>query len=318
MICLCQGGFGLLGGGADEGAVLARFARALRPGGRLAVSAFYAVLRAAPPGSGRHVRRGDAGCNHERAQLPGRRRRRARVRPLDHLLHAARARAARGARPACDVDAVHGVTPGRYGASPPSIDQPELLLLARRPEVREARRRGFRDRSAFCTLNGLLRRSGPSARLPSYPFLAHPGNQPAAPTVPTIRNEVLDQQTDTTAADLRSGGTAPRKPPKPRRRRPEPRHGGASADEDAVDEGRSRTTTRSSIDDLGGMSFDDAIDATIVAFDDGDIVTGEVVKVDKDEVLLDIGFKSEGVIPSRELSIRNDIDPSEIVSLGDD
>jgi small subunit ribosomal protein S1 len=70
-------------------------------------------------------------------------------------------------------------------------------------------------------------------------------------------------------------------------------------------------------DDLGGASLEDAIDATIVEFDDGDIVEGKVVKIDKDEVLLDIGFKSEGVIPSRELSIRNDIDPSEIVSLGD-
>jgi small subunit ribosomal protein S1 len=70
-------------------------------------------------------------------------------------------------------------------------------------------------------------------------------------------------------------------------------------------------------DDLGGMSFEDAIDGTIVEFDDGDIVNGTVVKVDKDEVLLDIGFKSEGVIPSRELSIRNDVDPNEIVSLGD-
>ena len=46
-------------------------------------------------------------------------------------------------------------------------------------------------------------------------------------------------------------------------------------------------------------------------------VTGTVVKIDHDEVLLDIGFKSEGVIPSRELSIRNDVDPSEIVSLGE-
>ncbi len=70
-------------------------------------------------------------------------------------------------------------------------------------------------------------------------------------------------------------------------------------------------------DDLGGASLEEAIDATIVDFDDGDIVEGKVVKIDKDEVLLDIGFKSEGVIPSRELSIRNDIDPSEIVSLGD-
>ncbi|HVB05901.1 MAG TPA: 30S ribosomal protein S1 [Acidimicrobiales bacterium] len=71
-------------------------------------------------------------------------------------------------------------------------------------------------------------------------------------------------------------------------------------------------------DDLGSLSFDDAINATIVEFDDGDIVTGTVVKVDRDEVLLDIGFKSEGVIPSRELSIRHDVDAHEIVSIGDE
>jgi small subunit ribosomal protein S1 len=71
-------------------------------------------------------------------------------------------------------------------------------------------------------------------------------------------------------------------------------------------------------DDLGGLSFEDAIDQTIVEFEDGDIVTGKVVKVDKDEVLLDIGFKSEGVIPARELSIRHDLDPHEVVSLGEE
>ncbi len=70
-------------------------------------------------------------------------------------------------------------------------------------------------------------------------------------------------------------------------------------------------------DDLDGLSLEDAIDATIVEFDDGDIVEGTVVKIDRDEVLLDIGFKSEGVIPVRELSIRNDVDPEEIVSLGE-
>ena len=69
--------------------------------------------------------------------------------------------------------------------------------------------------------------------------------------------------------------------------------------------------------DLAGQDLlEDAMDATIVEFEDGDLVTGTVVKVDKDEVLLDIGFKSEGVIPSRELSIRHDVNPSEIVSLG--
>ena len=68
-------------------------------------------------------------------------------------------------------------------------------------------------------------------------------------------------------------------------------------------------------DDLGGMSFADAVDLTIVAFEDGDIVTGRVVKIDSDEVLLDIGYKSEGVIPSKELSIRNDVDPHDVVEL---
>src|SRR5687768_15261184 len=61
-----------------------------------------------------------------------------------------------------------------------------------------------------------------------------------------------------------------------------------------------------------------AIDATIKPFSEGDLVKGTIVKIEKDEVLLDIGFKSEGVIPSRELSIRNDVDPSEIVSMGDE
>ena len=70
------------------------------------------------------------------------------------------------------------------------------------------------------------------------------------------------------------------------------------------------------IDDLG-MSFADAIDGTMVEVEDGQLVNGTIVKIDKDEVLLDIGYKSEGVIPARELSIRNDVDPNEIVSLGE-
>ncbi|HXZ83449.1 MAG TPA: 30S ribosomal protein S1 [Acidimicrobiales bacterium] len=71
-------------------------------------------------------------------------------------------------------------------------------------------------------------------------------------------------------------------------------------------------------DDLGALSFDDAVSETMVAFDDGDIVKGTIVKVDNDEVLLDIGYKSEGVIPVRELSIRHDVDAHEIVSVGDE
>ncbi len=58
-------------------------------------------------------------------------------------------------------------------------------------------------------------------------------------------------------------------------------------------------------------------DATIVSFEEGDIVTGTVVRVDKDEVLVDIGYKSEGVVPANELSIRKSVDPAEEVSMGD-
>jgi small subunit ribosomal protein S1 len=47
-------------------------------------------------------------------------------------------------------------------------------------------------------------------------------------------------------------------------------------------------------------------------------VAGKVVRIDHDEVLLDIGYKSEGVIPSKELSIRHDVDPDEEVKVGDE
>src|ERR1700709_1815502 len=72
------------------------------------------------------------------------------------------------------------------------------------------------------------------------------------------------------------------------------------------------------VNDIGSEEdFLAAIDATIKYFNDGDIVEGTIVKDDRDEVLLDIGYKTEGVIPSRELSIKHDVDPSEVVTVGD-
>ncbi len=59
------------------------------------------------------------------------------------------------------------------------------------------------------------------------------------------------------------------------------------------------------------------IDGTLTPFDEGDLISGTVVKIDHDEVLLDIGFKSEGVIPARELSIRKDVNPSDLVEIGE-
>src|SRR3981081_3002158 len=80
-----------------------------------------------------------------------------------------------------------------------------------------------------------------------------------------------------------------------------------------------RTTPQVAINDIGSAEdFLAAIDQTIKYFNDGDIVEGVLVKVDRDEVLLDIGYKTEGVIPSRELSIKHDVDPNEVVSVGDE
>jgi small subunit ribosomal protein S1 len=79
-----------------------------------------------------------------------------------------------------------------------------------------------------------------------------------------------------------------------------------------------RETPQVAVNDIGtAEDFLAAIDATIKYFNDGDIVDGIIVKVDRDEVLLDIGYKTEGVIPSRELSIKHDVDPGDVVAVGD-
>src|SRR5918992_563848 len=59
-------------------------------------------------------------------------------------------------------------------------------------------------------------------------------------------------------------------------------------------------------------------DATIVPFEEGDVVSGRVVQIDQDEVLVDIGYKSEGVIPMNELSIRKSVDPHDEVEMGEE
>jgi small subunit ribosomal protein S1 len=59
-------------------------------------------------------------------------------------------------------------------------------------------------------------------------------------------------------------------------------------------------------------------DATFAAFEEGDVVSGLVVRIDNDEVLVDIGYKSEGVIPSNELSIRKNVDPHDEVEMGEE
>ena len=76
--------------------------------------------------------------------------------------------------------------------------------------------------------------------------------------------------------------------------------------------------TASETRDFTPEELHEAIEASVKDFNEGEILLGTVVKVDRDEVLLDIGYKSEGVIPTKELSIRHDVDPGQVVTVGDE
>jgi SAM-dependent methyltransferase len=134
-ISLCQGAFGLTGGpGAPldgDGAVLEGMARALRPGGRLAVSAFsaYFQLRYHEDHDDFDA---DAGVNHERTEV---RDESGAVAEVDLWTTCFTPRELRllAAQAGLEVEHVWAVTPGAYAADPPRTDTPELLLVARRP-----------------------------------------------------------------------------------------------------------------------------------------------------------------------------------------
>jgi ubiquinone/menaquinone biosynthesis C-methylase UbiE len=129
VICLCQGGFGLLGG-RDEPRALERIAAAARPGGRLGLTAFSAAFAI------RFLEEGETfdpatGVLHERATV---RNEDGDEKVFDAwtTCFTARELELMAGRAGLDVDGVHGVAPGRYGTAPPTLDDPELLLLARR------------------------------------------------------------------------------------------------------------------------------------------------------------------------------------------
>ncbi len=132
-ICLCQGGFGLLGGHDDE-AVIGRITRAVRAGGGVAVSAFssYFALR--------WIEDGDdfdpaTGVNHELATLRNEAGEEVERDLWTTCFTARELRLlARGA--GLDPIAISGVTPGAYGNEPVTLRDPELLLLARVPSDR--------------------------------------------------------------------------------------------------------------------------------------------------------------------------------------
>ena len=128
-ICLCQGGFGLLGG-REEPRAMERIAVALRPGGRLALTAFSAAFAT------RSLEAGETfdpatGVLHERATVRNEDRAE-QVFDLWTTCFTARELELLAERAGLEVDGVHGVAPGRHGTTPPTLDDPELLLLGRR------------------------------------------------------------------------------------------------------------------------------------------------------------------------------------------
>lgn len=134
VVSLCQGGFGLLGrdeDGAADGDVLARMARAVKPGGHVALSAFSAYFQL------RHLEASDSfdaatGVNHELTEVRGE----SGAIPADLWTTCFTPRELRllAERAGLIVDHVWSVTPGRYGRNRPVVDQPEFLLIARRPD----------------------------------------------------------------------------------------------------------------------------------------------------------------------------------------
>jgi SAM-dependent methyltransferase len=129
-ICLCQGAFGVMTEAGDDDAVLAGIARALRPAGRAALSAFNAYFA---------VRYHEAatfdaasGVSHERTEI---RDADGRVEEVDLWTGCYTPRELRllCARAGLAVDSISSVEPGGYGTAAPTVETPEFLVIARRP-----------------------------------------------------------------------------------------------------------------------------------------------------------------------------------------
>jgi SAM-dependent methyltransferase len=131
-ISLCQGGFGLLGGVGD-GPAMAEMARVLRPGGRLALTAFSAYFAL------RHLEDSDtfdaaAGVNHELATVRDASGTEATF-DLWNTCFTPRELRLMAGRSGLAVDGLYAVEPGRYSTAPPDLDHPEWLLVATREAI---------------------------------------------------------------------------------------------------------------------------------------------------------------------------------------
>jgi len=129
VICLCQGGFGLLGGTGDEGVALGELARALRPGGRLALTAFsswYAVKWLAEG----ETFDAETAVLHETARIRDRTGEEEAEFALAHTCFTPRELGLMATAAGLRVESLWSVEPGRYEARIPEVDRPEWLMVA--------------------------------------------------------------------------------------------------------------------------------------------------------------------------------------------
>jgi len=129
-VSLCQGAFGMLTGAGEDELVVAGIARALRPGGRLALSAFSAYFQVKYHTEATFD--ADTGIDHERTEV---RSEQGEVREVDLWTTGWTPKELRQLARLCGLEpeAVWSVEPGRYEAARPTTEAPELLLVARRP-----------------------------------------------------------------------------------------------------------------------------------------------------------------------------------------
>jgi 2-polyprenyl-3-methyl-5-hydroxy-6-metoxy-1,4-benzoquinol methylase len=128
-ICLCQGAFGLMTAAGEDDVVVAGIARALRPGGGLALSAFNAYFA---------VRYHEAatfdattGVSHERTEVRSPTGEVAKVDLWTGCYTPRELRLLLGAH-GLTIERISSVEPGAYGDDPPTTESPEYLVIARR------------------------------------------------------------------------------------------------------------------------------------------------------------------------------------------
>ncbi len=138
----------------------------------------------------------------------------------------------------------------------------------------------------------------------------------SAPEVPTSSDQPAEETpAEATPAEQTPGSEAPSEDGEPSEA--ETKGGGPSGTKPYVSPSPIEAPNIDELPDDIIDDFEAAIAHTVLEFNEGDIVIGSVVSVDADGAMVDIGYKSEGLIPTEELSIRNQVDPSQIISVGE-